>query len=158
MAQQCRQISHFPDQEYNAVSYVQTHACALPKSCIYFFEGPSQWTMLLSCKNVIQTLSILFITKKFQFHSNHSKSCGDNLHSLTAKPLHNSNSGRRTHGPTTNCTTVSLSNSFRWNKKILHNHPMIQQRLNPVLNIQGGRRKNTSLLGTSGSRRIHCTH
>ena len=111
MAQQCRQISHFPDQEYNAVSYVQTHACALPKSCIYFFEGPSQWTMLLSCKNVIQTLSILFITKKFQFHSNHSKSCGDNLHPLTAKALHNSNSDRRTHGPTTNhalCVSLSL--------------------------------------------------
>ena len=38
--------------------------------------------------------------------------------------------------------------SFRWNNKLLHNPPMalIQQRLNPVLNIQGGRRKNTSLL------------
>jgi hypothetical protein len=81
--------------------------------------------MLLSCKNVIQTL--LFITKKFQFHFNHSKSCGDNLHPLTAKALHNSNSGRRTHGPTTNhALRVSLSSSFRWNKKILRNPPMIQ--------------------------------
>ena len=82
-------VSRFPIfQPKNTVPYIQTHACALPKSCLIFFEGPSQWTMLLSCKNVIQTLSILFITKKFQFHSNHSKSCGDNLHPLTAKALH----------------------------------------------------------------------